>query len=522
MAEDFSPRSITRADLASFLPNNRAIRAFEKLFETVIDPGSAPIFTSVNDITQPVELRNIEKDRDGFINIVYSETEFTIYCFSATQIAENIPYVVSGKSGSWIATGGRYLNSDFNVPTVNTNTINAILGFIETLDSTSIYTDLLDTIQAKVSYADFDLAPTALSQEGRLKWNADDGALESGLPGGNVNLQIGFELLVKVVNKTGALIPNGAAVSADGAQGSRPTVRLAQANNEATAVPFIGLATEDIADNNSGYVCVQGLVRDVDTSAFTEGSILYLSAVTAGQYTSTLPSAPSWKIGVGVCLYSHADNGIIGVLPRVNPNLNRLQDVNLTSLIDRNLMVYNASSQRWENAIAWKDIQFSIATAKLPAANVPTWSAFTASLYKFTYAINDYSFLESNEISHSYIQGTDVTVHCHIYTNGIDTTDRTVAYELVYAITNRDNVATEVTVVSPDFTIPANIADRTHLYVPIATITGTNFLMGADITLRFRRVAASAGTAPTNDPFVSMVGMHIRQDFHGSRNELSK
>lgn len=350
MAEDFRPRPITRSDLASFLPNNRAIRAFEKLFEMANDIGNAPIFTSVANITQPIELHDIEKDRDGFINIVFSGTEFTIYSFSNTQLTENVPYVISGKSGSWIAIGGKYLNSDFNTTVINTNTINAVLGFIETIDSTSIYTDLLDAIQVKASYIDFDLAPIAISQEGRLKWNLDDGTLETGLPGGNVNLQIGFELLVKVTNKSGSLITNGAAVYVDGAQGSRPTINLAKADAEATAVTFIGLATEDIPNNGNGYICVNGLVRDIDTSAFTEGSILYLSSATAGQYTATRPTAPNWKIGIGVCLYSHANQGIVGVVPRINPNLNRLQDVYNSSPSDGHLLIYDGTTSRYRNS----------------------------------------------------------------------------------------------------------------------------------------------------------------------------
>lgn len=520
--EDYRPRPLTRAELSSFLPNMRAVRAFEKLFESAPDLNKVQYFVSVTSIDNPTELVEYEGTQDNFLAIVRSSQEFTIYSFLVNAITENIPYVVSGRSGSWVAIGGKYLNSEFNGPTINTTTIDAVEGFITSLESDEITTALLNSIQIKTSYIDLDLTYSDGHQEGRIQWNTEDGVPEVGLPGGNVIQQFGLELLAKVVNKTGITIPNGTPVYVDGVQGNRPTVAPTKADAEMTAVTFLGVATEDIANNATGYVCLMGYVRDVNTSAFTEGDLLYISDATAGGIVNVKPTAPSWKIAIGICLRSSATEGIIGVLPRIYPDLNRLQDVYLSSLIDRNLMVYNLASRRWENQTAWKDIQFSLSTARQPAVNAPTWTAITTSLYQFTYAIGNYSYLESNEISHSYLQGTDVTFHCHIYTNGIDGTDRTVAYEIIYTITNRNAVATEVTVVSPDFTIPASTPDRTHLYVPIATVIGTSLLMGANITLRFRRIAASAGTAPTNDPFASMVGMHILQDFHGSRNETSK
>src|SRR5512136_146003 len=61
----------------------------------------------------------------------------------------------------------------------------------------------LDSIQ-------FSLIPTTpAAAEGKLVWNADDGTLNLGMPGGSVNLQIGQEMLVRVQNKTGTTIPNG-------------------------------------------------------------------------------------------------------------------------------------------------------------------------------------------------------------------------------------------------------------------------------------------------------------------------
>lgn len=522
MAEEYIPRPLTRKELAEFLPNMRSIRAFEQLFDNAYRLSDIQRFLTVTNIDNPSELNTIEGGQDGYLCVAVQGNEFTLYVYTSERFTENIPYTINGLSGSWTAIAGKYVSSESNIEEINTDVITSALGYIDNLESDEVKAAILEAIQVKTSYIDLDLTYTNGHQEGRIHWNADDGVPEVGMPGGNVIQQIGLELLARVTNKTGSLIPNGTPVYVNGVQGNRPTIDLAKADAEMTSVTFLGLTTEDIINNNNGYVCLTGYVRDIDTSAFSAGDVLYISSTVAGGLTSTRPTAPNWKIGIGICLNDHATEGIIGVLPRMWPSLNRLQDVYLSSLIDRNLMVYNLANQRWENTTAWKDIQFSLTTAKLPAVNAPAWTAFTTALYKFTYAIGDYSYLAANEISHSYLQESDFTFHCHIYTNGVDGTDRIIAFELIYAITNKNGIASETTVISPDFTIPANTPDRTHFYVPIVTVTGTGFLIGADIALRFRRVAASAGTAPTNDPFVSMVGMHIEQDFHGSRNETSK
>lgn len=175
----------------------------------------------------------------------------------------------------------------------------------------------LETELDDIKEIHFDTTVSGYCVEGCLHWNTDDGTLEIGMPGGSVNLQIGQENLIKVTNKTGVTIPNGTAVFVTGAQGQRPTISGAIASTNVIANALLGVATEDIAHDHFGYVSTQGLVRDVDTSAFTEGSILYLSASNSGALTMTAPSAPNTVVGVAICVYQHATEGILGVFPRI-------------------------------------------------------------------------------------------------------------------------------------------------------------------------------------------------------------
>lgn len=205
------------------------------------------------------------------------------------------------------------------------------------------------TLSNPVQYIQFIITGTYPPAEGLLAWNDTDGTLNLGMPGGNVALQIGQESLLRCTNKSGGNILNGQAVYIDGAQGSRPTIKLAKADTESTSYS-VGLATENINDNNSGYVTTFGLVRDVNTSAFTAGDLLWISATTAGGLTKTRPIAPNHAEKAGVCLFSNASSGIIFIDPDVGFELNELHDVLITGSTSGDVLQYNSSSGTWMNS----------------------------------------------------------------------------------------------------------------------------------------------------------------------------
>lgn len=106
-------------------------------------------------------------------------------------------------------------------------------------------------------------------------------------PNPDVTLNIGQEIFLYVHNLTGAAINNGDAVYISGtAHGKHPQVSLARADMSSTGNPS-GLATMDIPDGAHGWVTRYGIVRDVNTGSFAAGSTLYLSADSAGKWTST-------------------------------------------------------------------------------------------------------------------------------------------------------------------------------------------------------------------------------------------
>lgn len=126
----------------------------------------------------------------------------------------------------------------------------------------------------------------------------------------DITLQLGQEMFLRATNKSGSTILNGALVYIDGAQGSRPTIALAKADAAATC-QVLAMATHDISDNATGFVTTNGLVHDVNTASITAGDAIYLSAATAGAYTDTAPTAPSFVIQVGRCIFENSTSGLI-------------------------------------------------------------------------------------------------------------------------------------------------------------------------------------------------------------------
>ena len=145
-------------------------------------------------------------------------------------------------------------------------------------------------------------------------WNADFNTIDITNPDGTV-LQVGQEQVVVVRNDSGYTITNGKACRAQSASGFYSSARLASATDTLNQVmSVIGLATMDIAHGAVGKITTLGNVNSINTTAFIEGSNLWLSA-TPGELTMAMPVCPSASriIRMGQCLRSHANEGRIGV-----------------------------------------------------------------------------------------------------------------------------------------------------------------------------------------------------------------
>lgn len=226
------------------------------------------------------------------------------------------------------------------------------------------FTDTVDAPNFGGDYFQFDITYMDGQAEGRLQWNTEDGTLEVGMPGGNVNLQIGQEMLVRVRNISGVTIPNGSVVYASGASANRLTVALANADASTPLLNRVaGIATEEILNNSNGFMTTQGLVRDVNTLGMAEGAPLWLSEITDGAFTTTRPAAPDASIVVGLVIRAHATEGIILADTVFFPATYNASDVEtVPPSVDGQFLQYNFANSRYELANISKFLRSDVAS----------------------------------------------------------------------------------------------------------------------------------------------------------------
>jgi hypothetical protein len=225
-----------------------------------------------------------------------------------TTIAAIATYATSNLSGyapslsiggnantSTTATNVAYMGLTGTVPTWNQNTT----GTAASLNTSQV--DILFTPQAS--------APTAT--RGAVWYDATLDALAYNNSLGEVAL--GQQVLLQYCyNNTGTTIAAGAAVYVAGQFGTSPSVALATAAALATS-NVIGMAVVAIPNGTYGYVINQGVLINLNTSGFTAGQTLYLSASTPGVLVNTLPGTQFYSYRVAICTVSSATVGQVFV-----------------------------------------------------------------------------------------------------------------------------------------------------------------------------------------------------------------
>ena len=154
-------------------------------------------------------------------------------------------------------------------------------------------------------------------------------------------------LVTEVYNKTGATLTKGTVVYIDGGQGNLPSVTKALATGDATSAQTYGIVQADITNMNNGYVVAAGRLGDLDTQAFTEGTQLYLSATTAGTYTSTKQYAPNHLVYVAIVVRAHPTQGVIEVKIQNGYEMDELHNVSAQSPSNGDILQYVTSTSLW-------------------------------------------------------------------------------------------------------------------------------------------------------------------------------
>jgi len=100
----------------------------------------------------------------------------------------------------------------------------------------------------------------------------------------DVAINIGQENLIRVYNNTGSKINNGQVCHINGTTDGTPTITLATGNIIYDNSEISGVATHDIQNESFGFITNFGIVRNLNITGTTPGSIIYLSDKIVGGF----------------------------------------------------------------------------------------------------------------------------------------------------------------------------------------------------------------------------------------------
>ena len=165
-------------------------------------------------------------------------------------------------------------------------------------------------------YLGFDTTPTSTpTAQGTMYWNADKESVDVIMNG--VTGSVMQDNFYNVKNQTGSTITKGTVVRANGTVGASGRILIAPflADGSYDSKICLGVTAETILNGEDGKVTAFGAIRQIDTSAFANGTILYASPSTAGGFTSTEPTNPNNIVTLAIVVYSDVNNGEIFVRP---------------------------------------------------------------------------------------------------------------------------------------------------------------------------------------------------------------
>jgi hypothetical protein len=168
---------------------------------------------------------------------------------------------------------------------------------------------------------------------------------------------------IEYYGKAVGAIVKGEAVQFAGVQGNHYLIKKA-VPSEINANPklMMGIAKASVSNNEFTYVAHFGRMRNINTSAYAEGDFLWFASggVVDGALTTTQPTAPNAKVLLAVVV-DDANNGTILIRTIIEPKLDELQNVLITSVANGNVLSYDGS--KWVNSTR-------LTTAETDIANI--------------------------------------------------------------------------------------------------------------------------------------------------------
>lgn len=338
------PKPLTRDQLALFLPNQDAIRRFERLF---IQSGTLT----------PIQIELL------------------------LRLTEEVT-INAGTAGAGVGAAIDNLSRIAGALEVLASTPHQSTDALERAIKDLVILNPIDRESQRapsVDYLDFDENPRYVPKIRRVAWNPADDTLNIHHTGG-VTQQIGAEQYVRFVNTSGANITNGQAI---GINTVTNAIVKYLADGTLNSLGVVGIATQDIANGATGRVTVFGRVNQVNTTGapvgetWNAGSLLYVSKAIPGALTIVKPTAPALSIPIGRVVTVHATDGVIFVRP--TPEQQLFYGA-FSKLADQVPSAANtAQALTWTNTETSNGVTIGSPTSRIVVAN--------AGLYRFGISI---------------------------------------------------------------------------------------------------------------------------------------
>jgi hypothetical protein len=290
-----------------------------------------------------------------------------------------------------------------------------------------------------------------------------------------------------VRNETGATLTKGTVVYISGGAGNKPLVSKASASTEASSSKTFAILAADIPTNSNGQAVTLGLLKGLDTSAFTAGANLWLSTVAGEIVSPNPPASPAHSVFLGNVVRVHATQGEIEVRIQNGQELGELHDVLLTSPTEGQVLKYDATSGLWKNGtdvggVAWGGITGTLsAQTDLQSALDGKYSTTNPSGFITSSALTGYA-TESFVTSQGYITASALTGYAtesFVTSQGYITSSALTPY-----LTTADAATTYQTIASAAG--KANLSGATFTgkvnFTPVSGVAGLNIGIGGTDT----------------------------------------
>jgi hypothetical protein len=236
--------------------------------------------------------------------------------------------------------------TDNAIARFNTTTGKLIQNSVVTVSDAGVVDGV--THMNNVDYIDFDTTYATTLGAGQLGWNGND-TLGLGMIGGNVIQHIGEDQFFYI--KASATIAKGQVVMFTGAVGASGVPLGAPATGITNGNYIMGVAAEAIANNGFGLVQTFGVLRNVNTSGYADGDILWYNPAVTGGLTKTEPVAPNVKAQIAAVINGGSSGGGT-ILIRINAGSTlggTDSNAQITTPSNGQIITYDGQDGYWRN-----------------------------------------------------------------------------------------------------------------------------------------------------------------------------